>query len=154
MAPSTKSKKGKYTNFVNTTKITDAEINLIRKSMKRTYEEFKSKVAKGRNKSKDYIQKIAQGKVYTGKQALDNGLVDRIGHFSEVINDLKQDSNIKNASITIYPKPKSFFEKLSEGNPFMAKSFDINAKINEILDYEPKPKYIFPYYNILKKGRK
>ncbi|TYB31799.1 MAG: signal peptide peptidase SppA [Candidatus Mcinerneyibacterium aminivorans] len=146
-------KKGKYTNFGNTSHITEAELTLIEKSMRRTYIEFKTRVAKGRNKSSEYIENIAQGKVYTGQQALDNGLIDEIGDFSKVVADMKKNLKTDNLSLEIYPKPKSFFEKLSEGNPFLSSTMDINSKINTILEYDSRPKYLFPYVNIIKQRR-
>jgi protease-4 len=79
------------------------------------YEEFIPKVAKGRNRDAQYIDSIAQGRVWTGEQARANGLVDEFGGLERAIEIAKQLANIpaeKGVERVILPYPRSFFEEL------------------------------------------
>jgi protease IV len=79
------------------------------------YEEFIPKVAKGRNRDAQYIDSIAQGRVWTGEQAKANGLVDEFGGLERAIEIAKQLANIpaeKGVERIILPYPRSFFEEL------------------------------------------
>ncbi len=58
------------------------------------YHHFITGVAEGRHKSVEEVDAIAQGRVWTGQQALDNGLVDQLGGFDEAITILKDKLNI------------------------------------------------------------
>jgi ClpP class serine protease len=50
------------------------------------YGEFKSKVAEGRGMSTDEVEMVAQGRVWTGVQGVDNGLADRIGGLQDALD--------------------------------------------------------------------
>ncbi|HVG35886.1 MAG TPA: signal peptide peptidase SppA [Pyrinomonadaceae bacterium] len=79
------------------------------------YDEFIPKVAKGRNRDAEYIDSIAQGRVWTGEQAKANGLVDEFGGLERAIEIAKQLANIpaeKGVERVILPYPRSFFEEL------------------------------------------
>ena len=87
--------------------------------MKDTYRQFTSKAAEGRKMDAEKIEKLAQGRIYTGRMAVENGLVDRLGTLSDavaeakILGGLKADDKI---DLQILPKPKNFFEQLFEGS--------------------------------------
>ncbi|MCS6934721.1 MAG: signal peptide peptidase SppA [Chitinophagales bacterium] len=87
---------------------------VMQRSVERTYREFKERVAEGRKKDTAYIESIAQGRVWTGNQALQNGLVDEIGGLNDAIAYAAKMANIKEYRIKNYPEEKSFAEKISE----------------------------------------
>jgi len=79
------------------------------------YDEFIPKVARGRNRDAQYIDSIAQGRVWTGEQAKGNGLVDEFGGLDRAVEIAKQLANIpadKGVERIILPYPRSFFEEL------------------------------------------
>jgi protease-4 len=81
------------------------------------YDEFIPKVARGRNRPPEYIDSIAQGRVWMGSQAKENGLVDEFGGLDRAIEIAKQLANIpadKGIQRVILPYPRSFFENLFE----------------------------------------
>lgn len=81
------------------------------------YDEFIPKVARGRNRETQYIDSIAQGRVWTGEQARANGLVDEFGGLERAVEIAKQLANIpadKGVERVILPYPRSFFEELFE----------------------------------------
>jgi len=78
--------------------------------IKTFYTDFVSRVADGRNVSTEEIEKIAQGRVWSGKDALDNGLVDELGGLSTAINLAVEEAGLKNCKYEIaqYPSPEWF----------------------------------------------
>jgi protease-4 len=55
-----------------------------------SYQEFKRHVAEGRGMSEEQVEEIAQGRVWTGKQALERGLVDELGDFEVAVRKAKE----------------------------------------------------------------
>lgn len=55
-----------------------------------TYDEFKTVVAEGRKMTKEQVESLAQGRVYTGLQAMVHGLVDDFGSLSDVVRIAQQ----------------------------------------------------------------
>src|SRR5436190_17568643 len=80
--------------FRESEKFSDSERAKFQEFLKGTYDDFTSKVAKGRKKDQAYIDSIGQGRVWTGKQGKENGLVDEYGGLDKAIEIAKQLSNI------------------------------------------------------------
>ena len=83
--------------------------------MEDVYEQFKQKVVSGRGLSLDDVERVAKGRIWTGKQALDHGLIDSLGGIKEAIAEAKKLANIPESddvSFEIYPKPRTWFGKL------------------------------------------
>lgn len=79
------------------------------------YNSFVPKVAKGRNKTDEEVNSIGQGRVWTGTQAKQNGLIDEFGGLETAINVAKQLANLpadKDVKRVVLPEPKPFFESL------------------------------------------
>ena len=74
----------------------------------RTYESFLERVSKGRSISMKKIEEIAQGRVWSGKDAKINGLVDQIGNLNDAIDFAANISGIESYQIVEYPKEKKF----------------------------------------------
>src|SRR5256714_1849641 len=106
--------------FRETEKFNDSEQAKFREFLNNTYDDFITKVGKGRNKDKDYINSIGQGRVWTGSQGKEKGLVDEYGGLDKAIEVAKQLANIpadKSIQRVIMPQPPTFFEQLmSAGN--------------------------------------
>src|SRR6266436_1512009 len=102
--------------FRETEKFSDSERKKFEDLVKGTYYgEFLPKVANGRGKSTDEIDKIGQGRVWTGQQGKERGLVDEYGGLDKAIEIAKQLANIpedKGVQRVIMPRPPSFFEQL------------------------------------------
>jgi protease-4 len=97
------------------TKPLDAEESAFaQRNVEKTYAEFKSRVAQGRNKDTAYIESIAQGRVWTGNQGIANGLVDEIGGLDEAISYTAKKANLKDYYLKEYPEEKSWQERLAE----------------------------------------
>lgn len=107
------------------TKPLDAEeAAFAQRNVEKTYREFKQRVADGRSVVKKdvngvafdtaYVETIAQGRVWTGNQAIQNGLVDEIGGLDEAVAYAVKKANLKEYRLKAYPEEKSFSEKLTE----------------------------------------
>jgi len=101
--------------FGGGTKPLDAfESKVVQAEVERVYGDFKSRVAEGRNQPKEEIEKIAQGRVWTGTQGLDRGLVDEIGSLDDAIAFAVKKASLKDYKVKFYPEEKSFAEQISE----------------------------------------
>ena len=75
-----------------------------KKSIESTYITFKKRVSEGRKLSETVVENIAQGRVWTGKQALEVGLVDSIGGLQDTIEAAARLVGVENYNIMEYPK--------------------------------------------------
>ncbi|MDQ3472153.1 MAG: S49 family peptidase, partial [Acidobacteriota bacterium] len=102
--------------FRETEKFTPDERAKFEEWIKNTYyEDFIPKVAKGRNKDAAYVDSIAQGRVWTGSQGKERGLVDEFGGLDRAIEVAKQLANIpadKGVNRVILPYPRTFLQEL------------------------------------------
>ena len=101
--------------FRESEKFTDSERAKFQEFLKTTYDDFTDKVAKGRSKDQAYIDSIGQGRVWTGRQGKENGLVDEYGGLDKAIEIAKQLANIpadKGVNRVIRPIPPNLFEQL------------------------------------------
>ena len=79
-------KSGSYKDIGNPTRpMTPEEKKILQSLLDDTYDQFLSDVSKGRNIQKSTIAKIAQGLIYTGKQAKKAGLVDYLGDYNQAV---------------------------------------------------------------------
>ncbi len=97
--------------------MTDEEWTTFKKMSREVYDVFVQKVADGRDKSWDEIDQIAQGRIWTGEDALKLGLVDSLGGLEVALEIAKEKSGIAEETKTqwlVYPQPKGFLESVFE----------------------------------------
>ena len=95
----------------------DAERDYMQASVENIYDKFVNIVAEGRELESDYVDSIAQGRVWAGSDALKIGLVDEIGTLEDAINyasSLVGDADRSSLNVVEYPKPMTSFEMLME----------------------------------------
>jgi len=81
----------------------------------RVYEDFTSKVAKGREMEKEKVLRVAKGRIWTGEDAKEHGLVDELGGFDVALRLARTEAGINpDAPITVkvFPHPKRLIEIL------------------------------------------
>lgn len=96
------------------------ETAYMQASVERIYDRFTSIVAEGRDLDKDFVDSIAQGRVWAGSDALELGLVDKIGTIKDAViyaaasagSSYGQD--LSDWQIVEYPKPLTTMEKIME----------------------------------------
>ncbi len=96
---------------------TPTERARVEKMMKTIYKDFVSKAAEGRGKTYDEIDEIAQGRVWTGKQAKALGLVDEFGGLDTALSIAKEQAGFTEddeVNLIVLPKQKPFLEEFLE----------------------------------------
>lgn len=94
--------------------MTDAFHAQIKEGIENVYDTFVSRVAEGRNMSKEAVNQIAQGRVWSGVDAVNNGLVDELGSLDDAIEYAAELVELESFGLRKYPKYKSDFERLME----------------------------------------
>lgn len=107
-------KYGKHSDFYSNNKLwSDEEKAIVRKGIEDVYNTFKQKVADGRDGLEfDDLDPIALGRIWSGNQAKENGLIDEVGGLDEAITIAKQAAGIaidQEVNIVEYPKFHSRF---------------------------------------------
>jgi protease-4 len=126
-------------------KLNEEEFALIQKNVDDIYNQFKSRVAEGRGMTKDQVDVIARGRVWTGRDAKKIGLVDELGGLSDAIEFAAEKADIKKLKVLYYPHVKQ--DKLGEFLEQLKEREDIAInKPNMSL-----PESLLKYYDQLKK---
>ena len=94
--------------------MTDAFRNQVQEGIEHTYDTFLQRVAAGRNMTVAEVDSIAQGRVWSGVDAKDLGLVDEIGNLDDAIAAAAEMVDLESYGVRKYPKYKSDFERLME----------------------------------------
>ena len=93
----------------------------IKEGIEHVYDTFKQRVASGRNMTVEEVEAIAQGRVWTGEQALQNGLVDGLGGMDQAIEAAARLAELEEYNLISYPKIEPELEDfLSVMGPFGA----------------------------------
>jgi protease-4 len=93
---------------------TDDERALLGAQMQEAYDLFVARVAEGRSLAPEAVRAAAEGRVWTGGQALGLKLVDKLGTLRDAIERARVVSGAQGAPAELYPPPKSFMELLGE----------------------------------------
>jgi len=111
--------------------LTKEEKEMIQGYVNEGYEDFTSKAAQGRKMSHDDLKKIASGRVWSGAQAKENGLVDVLGSIDDAIALAAKEAKLKEGEyrIRFYPVQKTFYEKIAE-------TFNVKADLKQELKKE------------------
>ena len=99
--------------------ITDEFYSIAKEGVVEVYETFVDRVAKGRNMKPEKVKEIAQGRVWTGTQALENGLIDELGNLNDAVSYAAELANIDTFKTINYPKYEKDLRSAFEKMPFM-----------------------------------
>ncbi len=125
-------------------KLSPKELEIIQNEVDLTYNQFLERVAKGRNMNKKQVDVIARGRVWTGRDALKIGLVDKIGGLNDAIKYATKKSKIDEAKIVYYPEVKenklqNLIESFNDFEEIKHENHDISK---ELLKYYKQLKEI------------
>ena len=105
---------GEFSGIMNSTRqLSEAEANIIQMQVNKGYETFTSKAATGRGMSIEALKAVASGRVWTGSQALKNGLADLEGGIWDAISVAAEKSGVEKYTVKYYPEQESFLEQLA-----------------------------------------
>jgi protease-4 len=111
-------KSGRFKDLGNPTReMTADEKELLQDLIDNIHRQFIRDVAKGRGKPVEEIEPLADGRIFTGEQAKDNGLVDRLGSFEDAIDRAAELAGIEGEPVVLYPEKegKKIWEYLVQG---------------------------------------
>jgi protease-4 len=87
----------------------------IAKTIDRVYDDFVAKAAKGRGKTHEALHEVAQGRIWTGRAALERGLVDALGGLHDALAHLKEKAGVSGkVHLQSYPPPETGVEQLMQ----------------------------------------
>ncbi|MFM8336916.1 MAG: signal peptide peptidase SppA [Opitutaceae bacterium] len=109
-------KTGRFADALTITRAkTPEEMAVLQRMVDWIYGEFVAKVAEGRKLTPDQVEAIAQGRVWSGREALARGLVDEIGGLEAALAHAAKRAGLgENPRVTEYPRHKEFIEALQE----------------------------------------
>jgi protease-4 len=122
-----------------------AEIRKMQANTEESYAVFLQRVADGRDMSVEEVKKVAQGRVWTGLQALDNGLVDELGDYDAALAAAAELADLEEYRVVNYPKVKDPLQQLLED---LMNSGGEEARLGRAIQKEfPQ---LAPHYQLLK----
>ena len=108
--------------------LNDEEKKMIQQSIENTYSQFKERVAQGRKKDTAYIESIAQGRVWSGDDAIKIGLIDRFGGLQDAVDCAARMAKTNDYRLREFPEPQNIFERI-----FGSSSDNYSRKMKEEL---------------------
>lgn len=96
-------KSGPYKDIMNPArKMTDAERDILQRLINQSYEAFVDVIVKGRKMSEEAVRKLADGRIYDGRQAKSLRLIDEFGYLDDTIAALKKEHRLADAQVVRY----------------------------------------------------
>jgi len=92
--------------------LNDNEKKMMQASVDLIYAQFKQRVAEGRKRDTAYIDSIAQGRVWTGKRAIELGLVDRFGGLQDAVQCAARMAGLKEYKVSEFPEPRNLMDEI------------------------------------------
>ncbi len=92
---------------------------VLEAGIQHSYDEFLERVATGRGMAIDQVLEIAGGQTWSGRAALENGLVDRLGGIAEAVDVAKEHAGISlgtDVALRFYPEEKSLLDRVRDGD--------------------------------------
>jgi protease IV len=84
----------------------DEEKAVFQDLVNQMYEQFLDVIVEGRKIDRDKLRKLADGRVYLGQQALENGLIDKVGYIEDALDLAMKEARIKDAKVLLYTRTR------------------------------------------------
>lgn len=109
---------------------TDADRELLQGMINDVHEQFVQAISEGRNLSIDRLRPFVDGRIFTGRQALELGLIDELGTFTDAIGYAAKVSGVGEDPDLVYPEPvrEDFFDRLIQGAANRYLGIDVTQK--------------------------
>ncbi|MBC8527164.1 MAG: signal peptide peptidase SppA [Candidatus Cloacimonetes bacterium] len=148
-------KKGKHADIGSTSReMTEEEKEMIKNAINNCYWDFVDNVAEGRRMTREEVNVVGKGRIWTGKQAKERGLVDELGGMNKAIDILKNLANIdKDVEVVVYPQAKPSFTISLDSDMSGMKTDALPEEIRNIVEIikdanfyiDEKILYLMPY---------
>ncbi|MBS6921562.1 MULTISPECIES: signal peptide peptidase SppA [Anaerococcus] len=126
--------------------MTDEQKKYFQDLINSSFDRFIKIVSQGRSMKEDEVRKLADGRVYDGAQAKNNGLVDKIGNLDDAIEDMKKDYKLNNPEVFEYEGSEYSLKKLfSKAQNLVEKNSSSDLSVlKELMEKEsPLPMYYY-----------
>ncbi|WP_449621490.1 signal peptide peptidase SppA [Robertmurraya sp. Marseille-Q9965] len=139
-------KSGPYKDIMSATRdMTEEEKGILQSMISNSYEGFVDVIAEGRDMTEEQVKKIADGRIYDGRQAKELGLIDDFGYFEDVVEAVKKEQKISDAQVVSYTENFGIGSFLSMGaQKFIGGDQEISSLIN-ILSQTHSPRLMYMY---------
>lgn len=126
--------------------MTDEQRKYFQELINSSFDRFVKVVSQGRSMKEDQVRKLADGRVYDGQQALENGLIDKIGNLQIALDDMKKEYKLEDPEVYEYSNGMAgFYKFFSKAKSFVNKNSDSDLSIlKEFMDKDsPVPMYYY-----------
>ncbi len=136
-------KSGKFKDMGSSFRnLTPEEREILQSIVDESYDKFVSVIVEGRDLPEERVREIADGRVYSGQQAKEIGLVDSFGGLDEAAEISEDLANVEGATVVRYVQPETFADALLAG--FAPQEPEVLRIAEEAgLTLEPKPYYLY-----------
>ncbi|MFJ7829147.1 signal peptide peptidase SppA [Peribacillus sp. NPDC097206] len=139
-------KSGTYKDIMSPTReMTNDERKILQNMIDNSYDQFVKIIANGRGMSEKEVRKIADGRIYDGRQAKEVHLIDDFGHLDDVIAAMKNDIGQKNAQVIRYTGEAGFGSLFSMGAQKILGNDVETAVLTKILSSSNSPRLMYLY---------
>jgi len=135
-------KTGKFSEISITRPLSDDERLLLQAEVNNIYKTFTQKVANGRHKTPEFIDKIGQGRVWTGAEAIKIGLVDRLGNIDDAVKSAAKKAGLKEYKLVDYPAQKDPLKELFDDSADKVRIYFTKQELGENYNYYQKMKSV------------
>lgn len=130
--------------MANDRDMTDEEKEMIQEMIDESYDDFVDVIVDGRDMDEEKVRDLGDGRLYTGKQAKENGLVDEIGFEEDALDDLKEDEGLEDATVFEYSNEANFFSSLTTGvKSFLHKDETQANQVKQIVRESNQPRAMY-----------
>ncbi|MGY3313206.1 protease-4 [Peribacillus simplex] len=139
-------KSGPHKDIMSPTReMTGDEREILQNMINNSYDQFVKVIADGRGMTENEVRKIADGRIYDGRQAKENHLIDDFGHLDDVIAAMKTDIGKKDAQVIRYTDEAGFGSLFSMGAQKMLGNDVETAVLTKILSSSNSPRLMYLY---------
>ncbi|MFE3972974.1 MULTISPECIES: signal peptide peptidase SppA [unclassified Peribacillus] len=139
-------KSGPHKDIMSPTReMTGEEREILQNMINNSYDQFVKVIADGRGMTENEVRKIADGRIYDGRQAKENHLIDDFGHLDDVIAAMKTDIGKKDAQVIRYTDEAGFGSLFSMGAQKMLGNDVETAVLTKILSSSNSPRLMYLY---------
>lgn len=139
-------KSGPHKDIMSPTReMTGDEREILQDMIDNSYDQFVKIIADGRGMTEKEVREIADGRIYDGRQAKENHLIDDFGHLDDVIAAMKTDIGNKDAQVIRYTDEAGFGSLFSMGAQKMLGNDVETAALTKILSSSNSPRLMYLY---------
>ena len=133
--------RGKLADMDSVTQpLSDAARQKLHDSIQSTYKLFVNHVATARRKAYDQIDQLAQGRVWMGSQARQNGLIDQLGGLDQAVSLVRQRAHLSptgDTNLMMFPPRRSILDLLTNTSPEAVEDGAAESKVRELIPEMP-----------------